>query len=256
MGINHQEVVHQWKKAVKKIVRLCQADTIVTDDTPRGGCWSSQQNSREAEDGGCKIGPKTQRLFKRLCLKQFSPYLYPWSECTVNSASETSDSSSSKKFNNKEEVKGGGEGRKRKKKGEEGMEEKTEKETDMCINLLRAAIRKYHNKKKKTSRGKRTNSGNRSKFKFFSNYSVQFSSVAQSCPTLCDPMNRSMPGLPVYHQLLEFFTQSLVHQVSDAIQPSHPWSSPSPAPNPSQHQSPLQWVNSSHEVAKVLEFQL
>ena len=50
------------------------------------------------------------------------------------------------------------------------MEEKTEKETDMCINLLRAAIRKYHNKKKKTSRGKRTNSGNRSKFKFFSNY--------------------------------------------------------------------------------------
>ena len=85
---------------------------------------------------------------------------------------------------------------------------------------------------------------------------VQFSSVAQSCPTLCDPMNRSMPGLPVHHQLLEF-TQTRVHRVSDAIQPSHPWSSPSPpAPNPSQHQSLFQWVNSSHEVAKVLEFQL
>ena len=67
--------------------------------------------------------------------------------------------------------------------------------------------------------------------------SVQFSSVAQSCPTLCDPMNRSKPGLPVHHQLPEF-TQIHVHRVSDAIQPSHPRSSPSPpAPNPSQHQS-------------------
>ena len=67
--------------------------------------------------------------------------------------------------------------------------------------------------------------------------SVQFSSVTQSCPTLCDPMNRSMPGLPVHHQLLEF-TQTHVYQVSDAIQPSHPLLSPSPpAPNPSQHQS-------------------
>ena len=84
----------------------------------------------------------------------------------------------------------------------------------------------------------------------------QFSSVAYSCPTLCDPMNRSTPGLPVYHQLLEF-TQTYIHRVSDAIQPSHPLSSPSPpAPNPSQHQSLFQWVNSSHEVAKVLEFQL
>ena len=70
--------------------------------------------------------------------------------------------------------------------------------------------------------------------------SVQFSSVAQSCPTLCDPMNLSMPGLPVHHQLPEF-TQTHVHQVSDAIQPSHPLSSPSPpAPNPSQHQSLFQ----------------
>ena len=84
----------------------------------------------------------------------------------------------------------------------------------------------------------------------------QFSSVTHSCPTLCDPINHSMPGLPVHHQLPEF-TQTHVHQVSDAIQPSHPLSSPSPpAPNPSQHQDLFQWVNSSHEVAKVLEFQL
>ena len=83
----------------------------------------------------------------------------------------------------------------------------------------------------------------------------QIRSVAQSCPTLCDPMNRSMPGLPVHHQLPEF-TQTHVHRVSDAIQSSHPLSSPSPpAPNPSQHQSLFQWVNSSHEVAKVREFQ-
>ena len=87
---------------------------------------------------------------------------------------------------------------------------------------------------------------------------LQFSSVqvAQSCPTLCDPMNCSMPGLPIYHQLPDF-TQTHVHRDIDAIQPSHPLSSPSPlAPNPSQHQSLFQWVNSSHEVAKVLEFQL
>ena len=75
------------------------------------------------------------------------------------------------------------------------------------------------------------------------------------------PMNRSTPGLPVHrlpvhHQHLEF-TQTHVHRVGDAIQPSHPLSSPSlPAPNPSQHQTLVQWVNSSHEVAKVLEFQL
>ena len=86
-------------------------------------------------------------------------------------------------------------------------------------------------------------------------YSVQFSSVTQSCPTLCIPTNRSMPGLPVHHQLPEF-TQTHIHQVGDAIQPSHPLLSPSPpASNPSQHQS-LFRVNSSHEVAKVLEFQL
>ena len=72
---------------------------------------------------------------------------------------------------------------------------------------------------------------------------VQFSSVAQSCLTLCDPMNRSTPGLPVHHHLPEF-TQTHIHRVRDAIQPSHPGSSPSPpAPNLSQHQSLFQWVN-------------
>ena len=84
--------------------------------------------------------------------------------------------------------------------------------------------------------------------------SVQFSPSVVS--NFCHPMNRSMPGLPVHHQLPEF-TQTHVHWVGDAIQPSHPLSSPSPpAPSLSQHQSLFQWVNSSHEVAKVLEFQL
>ena len=80
--------------------------------------------------------------------------------------------------------------------------------------------------------------------------------VTQSCPTLCDPMNCSTPGLPVHHQLLEL-AQTYVHQGSDGIQPSHPLSSPSiPAFNLSQHQGLFQWVGSSHQVAKVLEFQL
>ena len=84
---------------------------------------------------------------------------------------------------------------------------------------------------------------------------ISVSSVTQSYPTLCDPVNRSMPGLPVHHQLLEFI-QTHVHWVGDAIQPSHSLSYPSPlAPNPSQHQSLFQWVNSLHEVAKLLEFQ-
>ena len=83
---------------------------------------------------------------------------------------------------------------------------------------------------------------------------VQFSSVAQLCPTLFNPMNCSTPGLPVHHQLPEF-TQTHVLRVGDAIQPFHPLSSPSPpAPKPSQHQSLFQRVNSLHEVAKVLEF--
>ena len=74
---------------------------------------------------------------------------------------------------------------------------------------------------------------------------LQFSLVTQLCPTLCDPMNCSTPGLPVHHQLLEF-TQIYVHRVSDASQPSHPLLSPSPpAPNPSQHQGLFQWVNSA-----------
>ena len=90
--------------------------------------------------------------------------------------------------------------------------------------------------------------------KTYSVESVQFSSVARSCPTLCDPMSCSTPGLLVHHQLPEFI-QTHAHRVSDAIQPSYPPSSPSPpAPNPYQHQSLFQWVNSSH-VAKVLEFQ-
>ena len=86
--------------------------------------------------------------------------------------------------------------------------------------------------------------------------SVQFSSVAQSCPTLCDPMNHSTPGLPVHHHLPDF-TQTHVHRVGDAIQPSHPLTSPSPPTfNLSQHQGLSKWVSSSHQVAKVLEFQL
>ena len=86
--------------------------------------------------------------------------------------------------------------------------------------------------------------------------SVQFSSVTQSCLTLCDPMNHSTPGLPVHHQLPEF-TQTHVHWVGDAIQPSHPLSlGLEGIPNPFQHPGLFQWVNSSHEVAKVLEFQL
>jgi len=83
--------------------------------------------------------------------------------------------------------------------------------------------------------------------------SVQVSSVPQSCPTFCNAMNRSTP---IHHQLPQF-TKTHIHRVSDAIQPSHPLSSPSPpAPNPSQHQSLFQWVNSLREVAKVLELQL
>ena len=85
---------------------------------------------------------------------------------------------------------------------------------------------------------------------------IQFSSVAQSCQILCNLLDRSTPGLSVHHQLPEF-TQTHVHWVSDAIQPSHLLSSPSLSPlNLSQDQSLFQWVSSSHQVAKVLEFQL
>ena len=82
------------------------------------------------------------------------------------------------------------------------------------------------------------------------------SSVIQSCLTLCDPMDCSMPGLPVHHQLLEF-TQTHVPWVRDAIQPSHPLLTPfPPAFSLSQHQGLFQWGSSSHQAAKVLEFQL
>ena len=88
------------------------------------------------------------------------------------------------------------------------------------------------------------------------NPGLQFNSVAQSCLTLCNPKDRSTPALPVHHQLPEF-SQTHVHRVGDAIQPSHPLSSPSPPTfNLSQHQGLFQGVNSSHQVAKVLEFQL
>ena len=85
---------------------------------------------------------------------------------------------------------------------------------------------------------------------------VQFSSVTQSYPTVCNPMDCSMPGFPVHHQLPEF-AQTCVHWVSDVIQPSHPLSSPSPSTfNLSQHQGLFLWVSCLHHVAKVLEFQL
>jgi len=89
-------------------------------------------------------------------------------------------------------------------------------------------------------------------------FRLLFSSIpiAQSCLTLCNPMDYSTPGFLVHHQLLEL-AQTQVHQVGDAIQPSHPLSSPSPpAFNLSQHQGLFQGVSSSHQVAKVLEFQL
>ena len=99
-----------------------------------------------------------------------------------------------------------------------------------------------------------------SKQRFISRHShllcVSVSSVKQSCLILWDPMDWSMPGLPVHRQL-PGFTQTHVHWVSDAIQPSHPLSSPSlPAFNLSQHQGLFQWVSTSHQVAKILEFKL
>ena len=90
----------------------------------------------------------------------------------------------------------------------------------------------------------------------FNSFYNQFSSVAQSCPTLCDPMDYSTSGFPVHRQLPEL-AQTHTHWVSDAIQPSHPLSPPSAlALNLSQHQGLFQWVGSSHQIAKVLELQL
>ena len=86
--------------------------------------------------------------------------------------------------------------------------------------------------------------------------SQSVSSVAQLCPILCDPMDCSVPGFPVHHKLPEL-DQTHVHRVGNAIQPSHPLSSPSPpAFNLAQHQGLFQWVSSSHQVAKILKFQL
>ena len=93
------------------------------------------------------------------------------------------------------------------------------------------------------------------KLHYKGNCSVQFSSVAQLCLTLWDCMDCSMPGLPIHCQLPEF-TQTLVRWVGDAIQPSHPLSSPSPTFNLYQPQGLSKWVSSSHQVAKVLDFQL
>ena len=85
---------------------------------------------------------------------------------------------------------------------------------------------------------------------------IYISSITQLCLTPCDPMNRSTPGLPVLHQLPDP-TQTQVHWVGNAMQPSHPLLSPSPsALNISQHQGLFKWVSSSHQVAKILEFQL
>ena len=123
--------------------------------------------------------------------------------------------------------------------------------TTKWVNLRCLALR---NAKKNSTfnQGKRISLFINNKLK----HQYQFSSVAQLCPTFCDPMDSSTPGLPVHHQLPEF-TQTHVHWVSDAIQPSHPLSSPSPpAFNLSQHQGLFQWVSCSHQVAKVLEFQL
>ena len=92
--------------------------------------------------------------------------------------------------------------------------------------------------------------------RFYFSFTLLFCLVSQLCLTLCDPMDCSTPGLPVHHQLPEL-TQTHVHQVIDAIQPSHPLSSPSPpAFSLSQHQTFFHWVSSPHQVAKVLEFQL
>ena len=138
--------------------------------------------------------------------------------------------------------------------------------TNMVIPIIPIGVNMYISKKTTKKRGcnsrwlvnpKRINLVTSVKLNIFLNLiQIEISSVAQSCPSLCDPINGSTPGLPVHHQLPEF-TQTHVHWVGDAIQPSHPLSSPSPpALSLSQHQGLFQWVSSSHQVAKILEFQL
>ena len=119
--------------------------------------------------------------------------------------------------------------------------QKSNKKTVISLLILKTNIRGIR-LKRETGKGERHTKKNTRQSDRINcgQSSVQFSSVTQSCLTFCDPMNRSTPGLPVYHQLQEF-TQTHVHRVSDAIQPSHPLSSPSPpAPNPSQHQDLFQ----------------
>ena len=105
---------------------------------------------------------------------------------------------------------------------------------------------------KENNRRNKTEKGTKQRFSC-----LRFSSVQWfSCVRLCDPMDRSMPGFPLHHQLLEF-TQTHLHWVGDAIQPSYPLTFPSPsALNLSQHQGLFRWVSSSHQVAKVMELQL
>ena len=116
-----------------------------------------------------------------------------------------------------------------------GFPTQTEKAEEVVKKLLHEFILRFG-----LPRSLQSNNGTSFTSKVTQGVSKAFRSVAQSCPTLCDPMNRSMPGHPVHHQLPEF-TQTHVHRVSDVIQPSHPLASPSPpAPNPSQHQSLFQ----------------
>ena len=113
----------------------------------------------------------------------------------------------------------------------------------------------YKDKSKDTKGARKTPPFGGSKLKKGLWQDTKFSSVAQSCLTLCNPMDCSTPGLPVHHQLPEF-TQTHVHWVGDAIQPSHPLSAPSLAFNLSQHQGLFKWVSSSHQVAKYWSFSL
>ena len=132
-----------------------------------------------------------------------------------------------------------------------------------CINRLQSQIEFEHQLFvernqwiNSSSAASSTTESNLSYFNKWSWPAIQFISVTRLCLTLIDPMDWSTPGFPVHHQLLEL-TKTHVHWASDAIQPSHPLSSPSPPTfNPSQHQGFFQWVSSSHQVAKVLEFQL